>query len=420
MFTTAMSGLKAANADLGVTSNNIANVGSIGFKGSRAEFADVYSSSILGNSSTAIGSGTLLTNVRQQFKQGAFEYTDNNLDMAVKGQGFFALSSSMDVFNPTYTRAGAFGLDADGYITNADGQFLQAFPVDERDGSVLSTASSALQSLQILDAYGTPAPSSLVELGANLPADASVADLAGTFDPSNSDTFHNTTSTQVFDTLGNAHSLQMYFVKTDDALNMWDIHYTFDDSAVTTGGAASASVQFGTDGSLITPADGLVTLDTITPANGSDPMDLQIDMKSNDARLTQFSAPFYVSQLSHNGSSTGRLSGVEVDEGGLVRAKYTNGKARYLGKVALADFTNEAGLKQMGNTAWAESTESGEARHSEANTGRLGTIASGALEASNVDLTGELIMLIKAQRNFQANAKSIETGNSLTQTIINL
>ena len=167
-------------------------------------------------------------------------------------------------------------------------------------------------------------------------------------------------------------------------------------------------------------SNGEISFDPVTLTNGADPMAITLDLKTDTGGVTQFSAPFYVSQLTHDGAGTGRLSGLEIDEGGLIRAKYTNGKARYMGKVALADFTNESGLKQAGNTQWVESTESGEARQSEANTGRVGSVSSGALESSNVDLTNELIMLIKAQRNFQANAKSIETGNSLTQTIIQL
>lgn len=418
MFSIAVSGLKAANADLGVTSNNISNVASTGFKSSRAEFADIYSSSVLGNSRTAVGGGTLLTNVRQSFQQGTLEYTDSSLDMAIRGQGFFAISGQKDRPDLSYTRSGAFNLDAEGYVTTSGGDYLQSFPVDEISGDILSTAGSSLQPILINDVYGSPSASSTVNVGANLPADA--ADVTLTFDPNDPDTYSKTTSTQVFDSLGNGHTLQIYFVKTDSASNQWQTHSYLDGSQMNIASGFTETITFGSDGTIGTPSNGDLVFDPVTLSNGAEPMGITLDLKNDTGGVSQFSAPFYVSQLSHDGAGTGRLSGLEIDGDGLIQAKYTNGRSRYMGKIAMTDFTSEFGLRQIGNTSWTESAESGEARHSEANTGRLGSIDSSALESSNVDLTNELVQLIRAQRNFQANAKSIETGNTLTQTIIQL
>ncbi len=419
-FSIALSGLRAASSELNVTSNNIANVGTFGFKGSRAEFADVYSVNAFGSSETSIGAGTLLSNVRQLFNQGSLEYTEGGLDLAINGQGFFTTSTDVDNLDANYTRAGAFGVNANGYVVNAEGQYLQVFPVERDTGDVISTSMSSIGSLQVPDSYGPPVASSGVGIGVNLPSEAPDLPIAA-FDPTDSTTYTNTTTTAVYDSLGNAHTIQSYFIKTDSVNNTWETRTYLDGNPMPINAGSSETLTFDSSGVLIAPANGLLDYDPVALANGADPLDISLNLTHPDGtNTTQFSSPFLVSSLSQNGAGTGSLSGLEITEGGVVMANYTNGKSRALGKVVIADFPNSQGLRQIGNTMWRETVDSGQVLIGEAGNGRFGTVQAGALESSNVDLTTQLVKLITAQRNFQANAKAIETSNTVTQTIIQI
>ncbi|HBA35693.1 MAG TPA: flagellar hook protein FlgE [Gammaproteobacteria bacterium] len=417
-FAIALSGLNAAGSELSVTSNNIANVGTHGFKGSRAEFADVYSVNSFSTSKTAIGSGVLLSQVRQQFNQGSLEYTDNGLDLAINGSGFFMTSTGRDTLDPAYTRAGSFGVDANGYVVNSQGQFLQVFPVDPDDGTVISTSFSSAGSLQVPDSFGAPSATTEVTLGVNLPSGAPDLPIAN-FDPQDTSTFTQTTSTTVYDSLGNPHTLQAYFIKTDSANNTWETRTFLDGNQLTP--QVTEDLAFNASGILTTPADGLVHYSPETLTNGANPLSLTLNyLSANGTDTTQFSSPFSIASLTQNGAGTGRLNGLEVTEDGTVQGNYTNGESRALGKLVIADFPNAEGLRQVGNTMWRETVSSGQVLVGEAGTGRFGSIQASALETSNVELTSQLVKLITAQRNFQANAKSIETSSTVTQTIINI
>jgi flagellar hook protein FlgE len=414
-FNTSLSGLNGASADLNVTGNNIANASTTGFKRSRAEFGDIYAISNLGSTRTAIGSGVLLNQVAQQFNQGNLEFTENTLDLAVSGQGFFVLTPNLTSEEPIYTRAGAFGVDNDGYVVNSAGQYLRTFPVND-DGTVTSTSLASASALRLPDSAGTPQASATVDISVNLPSDAPDLDPA-LFDPTDSTTFTNSTSVTVFDSLGNSHIATIYYMKTDSLTNSWESRVFVDGNALTPDGAETLS--FDTAGALTTPAGGQVgyTAAPYDPSNGAEPIALTFDYSQN---TTQFSAPFAVNALSQDGRTTGRLSGLDIDDTGVVRANFTNGLSLALGKIALAQFRNPQGLRQLGNTAWAQTLDSGEALGGEAGTSSFGSIRAGALETSNVDLTQELVHLITAQRNFQANARAIETESTVTQTIINI
>ncbi|MFW2374701.1 MAG: flagellar hook protein FlgE [Gammaproteobacteria bacterium] len=430
-FNIALSGLNAASSDLSVTSNNIANVGTIGFKESRAEFADIYAASPLGTTANAIGGGVALASVSQQFGQGNLEFTENTLDIAVSGEGFYIMRQNQSSNDLTFTRAGAFQVDQNGFIVNSAGQLLQVFPVDTT-GAATTTSLTGTVPLQVPNNIGTPQASSTVNINMNLPAGITPAiavagldaDLAVPQTP-NPNNYHHSTSATVFDSQGNSHIMTMYFVMTNDLNNTWDVRATLDGiTMVSTNAAAAEQLDFdaaGTlDGTNSTDA-GAIVYDPVDPLNGAAQMNITIDYRSQGNNLTQEAqGDFFIQSLSQDGFSTGRLSGIEIDDEGLVRASFTNGQITPLGKIALVRFDNPQGLKQTGDTAWVETTESGAAVAGEAGTGNFGLLQTGALETSNVDLTAELVKLITAQRNFQANSKSIETANAITQTVINI
>ncbi len=442
-FSTSLSGLNAASADLDVTSNNIANVATTGFKGSRAEFADVFAASALGTTSNAIGSGVQLASVSQQFGQGNLNFTENTLDMAITGEGFFVLRPNATSSDLTYTRAGAFQVDQSGLVANSAGQILQVFPVDPLTGVVATTSLTGTVPLTVPNTVGSPQASTVLDININLPAGLSPAidpaAVGGIDDQFNaalatvpvstvapsSANFNNSTSATVFDSQGNSHILTMYYVMTNELSNTWEVRSTLDGFPMQIGGALSpATLDFDPGGVLDlvnSTGGGALNFDPFTLTNGAAALDIVIDFTNQGNTVTQEAqGNFSVQFLSQDGFSTGRLAGLEVDDEGLVRASFTNGQTTALGKIALARFDNAQGLRQTGNTSWVETVESGPVIGGEAGTGNFGLLQSGALETSNVDLTAELVNLITAQRNFQANSKAIETANAITQTIINI
>lgn len=402
-FAIALSGLNAASADLGVTANNVANVNTTGFKMSRAQFSEVFAVGTQSVSSSAGGSGVRLSEIAQQFTQGNIDFTDNALDLAIGGEGFFVIS---DGGARSYTRAGAFGVDNNGFVVNAQGSRLQAYP---SAGSGLFNTGTP-QDLQLTIGANPPEASTRAAFGINLPADAPVP-ANPVFDPADPSSFNHTTSVTIYDSLGAAHTATVYFVK-DAAPNTWNTNVEIDGGPVT----GAAPIVFNPDGSLQTPAGGLMPLGAYTPTTGASDINLSLDF----GLATQFGSNFGVNSLSQDGFTTGRLTGVSVDSEGVVFARFTNGQSTSLGKLALANFVNPQGLQQLGDTTWGESFQSGDALLGEAGTASFGNIQSGALEASNVDLTAQLVQMITSQRNFQANAQMISTADTITQTVINI
>ena len=439
-FNTSLSGLQAATHDLDVTGNNIANVSTTGFKGSRVEFGDIYAVSAFGTTSNTIGSGVKLQNVSQQFTQGNLQFTENSLDLAISGQGFFVMNESLTNAEPVYTRAGAFSVDRLGFIVNNAGQPLQVFPVDA-NGNASSTGLSSATSIQVPSATGAPVATTELEIGLNLDSSATIVvgatNTAGPdnpFDPSVSASFTSSTSATIFDSLGNSHISTYFFQKR--AANTWNVFHYLDGAPTditggtsrthTTNGAGAAAQLAGTlvfsssgaiDTGASTSAGLMVTSLTIT-TGATSPQPINLDFANNGT--TQFASAFSINTLTQDGFTTGRLSSLDIAETGTIRANYTNGQVSLLGKIAVADFPNAQGLNPSGNTAWKETVGSGSVVTGEAGTGRFGLIQSGAIEASNVNLTEQLVRLITAQRNFQANARAIETSNTITQTVINI
>ena len=636
-FNAALTGLRAANTELEVSGNNISNASTVGFKQSRVEFADVYASTNIGGGSNAVGNGVRVSNVAQQFSQGSIGFTDNALDMAINGGGFFILD---DQGSQAYSRSGQFGLNTLGEIVSAEGARLQGFPANSS-----GVVSGVLDTLQIDSANINPRQTSEVNLGVNLDADSVVlatrglsfvtggtsvgqvsvgtgdngysadiitidgvdypipsagtpgatateisAELNGitgvtatavnnasfsivgggtsitsgdllingiavsggtltaiaqsitdnvtdvsasvngsdielthsrgenisfsviagasmdvtgsaagstttlgigdvgviggevtanvdeglsissasgtgaifaaalvtnpfalnTFDPADEATFNSVTSATIYDSLGAPHVMTTYFVKesqTTNPPNTWTVYVQIDGQDVgdpdplsadpTAATQANYRITFNNDGTYNSALSDDVVISNWTPLDPSGAVNgalgpvngaalpIPVPATSSNfhldvANATQFSGVFSVNSLDQTGYSTGQLSGLDIDDSGIIFARYSNGEALILGQVALADFANEQGLTPIGETSWAESFQSGAAVVGAPLSAALGAIQSGALEDSNVELAEELVSLIIAQRNFQANARTIETANEVTQTIINL
>jgi flagellar hook protein FlgE len=402
-FRLALSGLNAASADLSVTANNIANTGTTGFKGSRAQFAELFSVSSTGVSANATGNGVRVASVAQQFSQGNIDFTDNSLDMAISGQGFFILS---DNGAQAYTRAGAFAVDRDGYVVNSNNQRLQVFPPTPQ--GVFNTGS--LADLRLVTSESAPSATNTVEMVMNLPANAAPP-AAAVFDPADPDSFNHSSSMTVYDSLGAAHTASVYFIKTA-VPNTWSQRLSIDGSLV----GVPQPMVYNNTGSLIVPATGRITFPPFTPTTGAADMNVTYDF----SKTTQYGGAFTVNAITQDGYTTGRLIGIDTGSTGIVQARFTNGRSEPLGQIAMANFSNPNGLQQLGDTNWAETFGSGQALKGQAGNAGLGLIQSGALEASNVDITEQLVNMITAQRNFQANAQMISTSDAVTQTIINI
>ena len=555
MFGISVSGIKNSQKHIDVTSNNIANTNSYGFKKSRAEFADVYANSIYSNSKTASGMGVVNTVVSQQFTQGSLSGdTGNPLDMAIQGNGFFVLKGN-DSDSLSFTRNGAFQLDKEGYIVTATGEYLQGWDVND-DGTATSLDLNGTKKLQLPSDTGAPQMSTNIGIGVNLPADKKAYEVPtnitadpwgkhntagdftadkiqyginrkpnGTvsaqstddsfkqyfvnFDPKNSSTYHASTSQTIHDSLGGAHTLTYYMIKMgpdapDSNNTVWNVIPFVDgtpvdvamqgkenpvvmtvpngNSSVSSANFFGFQVTFKPNGEflsqipskieLVNPAvanppqgqTGLtnslreklfgvngaannaggsinntnyydVTFEVQDPNNkkplfkgdgslhssigqGVDPLqNLHISFKATQYGSSNFQV---TGAPTNDGYATGILTGMSVDENGVIQCEYSNGRLLQIGKVAMADFANTQGLSKIGDTQWKQSISSGEAIAKEANTGSAGSIKGSNLELSNVDLTSELVELITAQRNYQANAQSLQTNNTVMDSILNI
>ncbi len=654
-FNVALGGLRASSTELEVTGNNIANASTVGFKRSRAEFGDVYSNSFFGGSESSVGDGVTVQNVRQLFAQGNVSFTDNNLDLAINGNGFFVLS---DQGEAKYSRAGQLGVDKDGYMVNNTGMRVQGFQADSEgtvsgvlgdlvvdandlppsrttkiesalnlnsseevltqsgttidssgatsvgvaqaaitngygsqdiqvtfsDGSTetITTAANAtadaiaaqFSALEGIDATattraviplldslgavaydnasgtmsisingisfqpaGATADLQLADLGSKINASAlvgvtavidgvtgnlqiiqdqgddlvfgfagagtdsfniegqdvpvteitletasaigtvggsvnivmdegiSTANLSATtpviasftgqpfinnqFSPTEPGSYNHATSTTVFDSLGNSHVLTMYFVKQQAAVsgaNTWQMHAQIDNQDVgdpligADASRATYNLVFRDDGTLNETLSDAVLISNWSPldsegnTNGAaGPLNvvdggvLPIPLPATSSNFeidisafTQFGSPFAVNDLNQNGFTTGRLVGLDVDDSGVILSRFSNGESLVLGQVALANFNDVEGLSPDGDSVWVQTFASGDPIIGAPGTASLGLLTSSAVEQSNVDLSAELVKLIVAQRNYQANSKTIETADTIQQTILNI
>jgi len=403
-FDIALSGINAASSDLEVTANNIANVNTVGFKGSRAEFSQVYSAAGENLTSNVAGSGVRLTNIAQQFGDGNLTQTGNSYDFALSGAGFFMLR---DGAGYSYSRAGNFHPDDNGNIVNATGQSVQVYPPTANGGFDIST----LQDLKITTGTSAAKASGTIGLTANLSSSDTAKTVA--FDPTNDQSYNYMSTFQSYDSLGATHTTNVYYVKDSTNPNTWNAYMTMDGTQV--GGAQP--MVFSSGGSMTTPANGKLNFGAVSPNPGAAPINLSVDM----TKVTQFGDSYSTSAATNDGYAAGKFSNLDVAKDGTVSAKYSNGASVPLGQLAIATFANNQGLRQLNDTNWVPSSESGQPIRGVANSGDVGTVQSGQLEASNTaDLTAQLVNMIKAQRNYQANAQVISTDNTLTQTIINI
>jgi flagellar hook protein FlgE len=405
-FQQGLSGLNAASKNLEVIGNNVANASTVGFKQSRAEFADVYANSLTGGGGSQIGIGTKVSNVAQQFTQGNITSTSNALDIAINGGGFFRMSNNGEV---TYSRNGQFQMDREGYIVNASNNRLTGYAADVN--GVLATGSAV--ELNINTADLAPLASTTTAGTINLDSTNTALTAAG-FDPTDPTTYHNSTAVTVFDSLGNEHALQTYFVKTNPG--EWNVFNTVDGVSSTVLPAPTTVMTFTGTGINPTFAPAIPTVNFAPTTGATSPQSITLDYTNS----TQFGSNFSVSSLSQDGYTSGTLAGFNVSKDGQIVGRYTNGQSQTLGQVVLASFNNPNGLQQLGDNSWAESADSGPAQVAEPTTSGLGVLQSSAVEDSNSDLTAELVNMITAQRVYQANAQTIKTQDQVLQTLVNL
>ncbi len=499
-YGTALSGLGAASQDLDVIGNNVANAGTVGFKQSTIDFADVYANSMATNTSMQIGTGTKVAQVAQNFSQGTITSDNNPLDVAINGEGFFRMDSSGTV---TYTRNGQFQLDKNGYVVNANGDKLTGYAVGS--GGTISTG--ALSDLQINTANMSPKATSTLTNGLNLNSTSTAP--VNAFSPSDPTSYNNSTSATIYDSLGNPHTLQTFYsvlpsisvsngtntgtgALTTTVANPSQLAAGQTYTLVNNGTAAapSFSLNSSTGTALVTgittfpytvsstTIPGGITLNMSgTPAandsftlntnpqnswhvyatldgsaiNGTNPVTTPVttltfsssgaltsttptslSLLMNDGSTTpqtvslaytgstQYGSTFSVNAQSQNGYAAGQLSNFSIGQDGTITGNYTNTQTAVLGQVALANFTDPNGLQSLGNNQWVSTSVSGQALVGVPGSSSLGVLQSSATEGSNVDLTSQLVNMITAQRDYQANAQTIKTEEALTQTLINL
>ena len=392
-FSQALSGLDAAATNLDVIGNNIANSKTVGFRGGRTIFADVFAGA-------QAGLGTKVAAVIQSSTSGTLENTGRNLDIAISGDGFFRLSQAGEI---VYSRNGQLNLDASGYIINATGARLTGFPggmtggdpvpIFVPSGGLAATATTAVDATLNLDSNST-----FIDRG-TVP-----------FDATDDATYTYTNNVTIYDSQGNAHGATMYFTKTAD--NVWEVRMSRAGDVAT----AVGELTFNENGVLVSQTGMASVQFDMSTVGGMADIDLALDFTGT----TQFGNDFELTAASQDGATSGSLVGIVIDERGNVVANYSNSQSQVLSTLVIANFRNPEGLEAIGDNAWAETTASGPPLQVKPGTGLAGTVSSGVVENSNVDLTQELVNLIIAQRNYQANAQTIKVQDEVLQTAVNL
>ncbi|MFM0120270.1 flagellar hook protein FlgE [Paraburkholderia sp. RL18-101-BIB-B] len=409
-YQTGLSGLAGASRDLDVIGNNVANANTVGFKQGVARFADMYANSVATAVNNQVGIGTRLAQVQQQFTQGGITNTGRELDIAINGNGFFQMQSNGVL---TYSRDGVFEL-RDGYIVNGAGQNLMGYNADA--SGVVNTASTV--PLRVPMSNLPPKATTAITAGLNLNAQDSLPKTTP-FAKGDPSSYNYATSTVVYDSLGGSQQVDMYFVKT--AAGSWDVY-----AGSTTGAATQiGTAKFDTSGNLVSTTDAAgnptakpLAFDfTVATTDGSaTPQSLSLSIGGT----TQYGGKTGINNLSQDGFESGRLATFAVDVDGTIVGMYSNGQTMAIGQVALATFNNPNGLVNLGGNQYAATNSSGVPQISAPGSTNHGALQGGALEASNVDLTSELVHMISAQRNYQANAQTIKTQQAVDNTLINL
>ena len=410
-FSQAVSGLNAASSNLDVIGNNIANSATSGFKSSTVAFADMFAGS-------QVGLGVKVASVLQNFTDGTTTTTSRGLDVAINKQGFFRLSDDSGAVY--YSRNGQFTLDENNNIVNTQGLKLTGYPASGTPMTVQTGADP--QVLTIPTTQMTAKATSTASLVANLNSSDDLPATA-TFDPTDTTSYNKSTSMTVYDSLGNTHQMNLYFVKTAD--NTWTVH-PYDASVGTSPGtpstvgaapstATSFQMTFDTSGNMLTPAAAQQL--SVSSLNGSAAGSFTLNMAGS---LQQNTGANTFGNPNQDGYAPGDLTSYAIEDDGTIVGSYSNNKTQVLGQIVLANFSNPEGLSAQGDNVWKETTSSGQPLIGVAGTGNLGTLTSGALESSNVDLSKELVNMIVAQRNYQSNAQTIKTQDQILNTLVNL
>lgn len=385
-FSQALSGINSAASNLDVLGNNIANSQTVGFKSSTVQFADVYANS-------KVGLGSRVAAIRQNFGAGNLETTNRSLDFAISGEGFFRFSQDGQI---VYSRNGQLSMTPDGYLVNAQGARLMG-----QDGVLQIPAGSMAAS-----------PTGEIKAAFNLDARTALPATRPAFDKADPLSYDYANTATVFDSLGNTHTVTMYFVKTAETSGggtAWEVYADFDGTLA----PETATVPFDSNGVLSGYAPSAFTY---TPGMGAAPMSVTLNL----AGTTQFGNESSVASLNQNGYSAGSLVGFAIEKDGTVVCKYSNEQKNPVGAVQLANFRSPEGLQAAGDNVWVETAASGQPLLGTAGSDQYGTIETGVVEASNVDLTRELVNLIVAQRTYQANAQTIKTQDEVLQQAVNL
>jgi flagellar hook protein FlgE len=447
-FQQGLSGLNASSKNLDVIGNNVANANTFGAKTARAEFADVYAAAMNGTGAGNIGIGVALSTVAQQFTQGNITTTENALDLAINGSGFFQIANVVRDPNaapgttpaldgaPMYSRNGQFKIDRNGFIVNNQQQVLLGYMADA-SGVI---APQQARPIQLPTAGINPQATTGVELEFNVDSRAAVTGPTATnIDFDDPTTYNNATSVTVYDSLGQDVAVTYYMQKS--AANTWNVYATAGGTPLRTDGGGNpapvATINFPATGGNPTTAgggsiqyfmggggtstDGRIPIDipaTTRPDGGTTLPIAGVDLNMSSA--TQYGTVFGVTNLTQNGFAPGQLVGVTIDNSGVIMARFSNGQSRAAGQLELATFRNPQGLQPIGGNAWISTYASGDPTLSVPGSGNMGVLQAGALEESNVDLTAELVNMITAQRNYQANAQTIRTQDQVLQTLVNL
>ncbi|MDB5835824.1 MAG: flgE [Caballeronia sp.] len=413
-----LSGLSGASNDLDVIGNNIANANTVGFKGGQAQFADMYANSVATAVNNQIGIGSQMSEVQQQFGQGTITTTSQALDVAINGNGFFQMSSNGA---NVYSRNGVFNLAANGTIVNAAGQTLMGYAANAQ--GVINSSSTV--PLVVPNSNLPPAATKNVSFAFNLNSQTAVPTQTP-FDPTNANTYSATSQINVNDSLGGTHAVNVFFVK--QSTGSWEAYATTGTGNTPVTGTSTGvagdlgKVSFDQSGNLIPtpPATAITPFSFSIPDAASNTAGAVQTMSMSFAGTTQYGATTGLVSSNQDGYTSSELAGFSVGPDGTLTGTYTNGKTQALGQIALATFANQNGLQDLGGNNYQQTAASGLAQVSVPGSTNHGSLQGGAVENSNVDLTSSLVDLITAQRNYQANAQTIKTQQTVDQTLINL
>ncbi len=400
MFT-AVSGLSAYGNAMGIIGNNIANVGTVGFKGSRPAFADLISTSLAGGSGTdQVGLGVFMADVQGVFTQGSLTTTGQVLDMAIDGNGFFLVRDAAGT--DFYSRNGQFKLDSQGRVVDANNFLVQGY-----QANTAGVLTGTIGNITLSNTNRAPSATTTATITANL--DSAAVPPSAAFSATDPTTYNFSSSISIFDSLGNSHNLQFFYVKTAGA-NTWNLYQRLDSGAA----AAATNLVFNSSGALT--SGGAQTFNLAIAGGAATPQSVAVDFTA----LTQYSSRSSLLDQTQDGFTSGSLAQFAVDSQGQITAQYTNGQSQLLAQVLLSRFPSPQGLARQGDNVFTATAESGAAIQGAPGNNGLGRIISGAIEQSNVDLGEEFVDMIITQRAFQANSRAITTSDEMLQELVNL